>query len=89
MKDSDPPGGFITLDGQQIGPAPFTLTGLALTRLLVENPVCVPTAVIVGDDDAASGIDLCSRSCSTPNFNARRIVVPAKPCNAGWPWLNQ
>jgi len=61
----------------------FTLIGADLSRLNIEDPVCVPLAVIVGDDDGFSGVTVTS-----PSFRSRRIAIPG-PCNAGgdWPWI--
>jgi len=61
----------------------FTLIGADLSRLNIEDPVCVPLAVIVGDDDGFSGVTVTS-----PSFTSRRIAIPG-PCNAGgdWPWI--
>jgi hypothetical protein len=61
----------------------FTLIGADLSRLNIQDPVCVPLAVIVGDDDGFSGVTVTS-----PSFRSRRIAIPG-PCNAGgdWPWI--
>src|SRR5262245_22255564 len=34
----------------------LTLTGVNLERLIVEAPICLPTAIIIGDDDGFSGV---------------------------------
>ena len=63
-----------------------TLVGLVLSDLLFKTmPDCMPLAVIVGDDDGFSGIQLREKS-----LDARRFSV-AKPCSVGadWPWLGQ
>ena len=62
----------------------FTLTGLAVPRLLTENPICVPSAVIIGDDDAFSGAKLTS-----PTFRSRRLAVASRCDASGWPWLGR
>ena len=62
----------------------FTLVGLELSGLLMKSPDCQPMAVIVGDDDAFSGVNLERRIFS----NSRRFKV-ASSCNVGndWPWI--
>jgi hypothetical protein len=61
----------------------FTLTGVDLSGLIVADPICLPMAVIVGDDDGFSGVDLTS-----PRFSSPRVALP-RGCNAAgdWPWI--
>ena len=63
-----------------------TLTGVILSDLLLTTaPDCMPLAVIVGDDDAFSGVQLAEK-----NLDVRRIRV-ARSCSVGgdWPWLGR
>ena len=59
----------------------FTLIGVDLSQLVLENPVCRPLAVIVGDDDGFTGADLMTR----PAFSRHLAVPRACPVNT-WPW---
>ncbi len=61
----------------------FTLVDLVLTGLLFQDPICLPMAVIVGDDDGFSGADLTRRTFSSPHLRL------AGACSVGstWPWL--
>jgi hypothetical protein len=61
----------------------FKLRGLDLSRLLVEDPVCSPFAVIIGDDDGFSGVAITS-----PSFQSPRVAIPSD-CDIGdaWPWI--
>jgi len=60
----------------------FTLTGVDLSQLVLNNPVCQPLAVIVGDDDGFTGADLMTR----PAFS-RHVAVP-RACSVNtWPWI--
>jgi hypothetical protein len=60
----------------------FVMTGLELSRLVIEDPVCLGMAFIIGDDDFFSGVNLTRKS-----FTARRVKVDGE-CEAGeWPWL--
>jgi len=63
----------------------FTLKGLNVAQLNVQDPLCLPMAVIVGDDDGFSGVVLTS-----PSFRSKSFSVP-RDCNAGndWPWLGR
>ncbi|HYV56645.1 MAG TPA: hypothetical protein VE911_03830 [Candidatus Nitrosopolaris sp.] len=63
----------------------FTLKGLNVALLNVQDPLCLPMAVIVGDDDGFSGVVLTS-----PSFQSKTLSVP-RDCNAGgnWPWLGR
>jgi len=59
----------------------FSLIGLDLSQLVLQTPVCMPLAVIVGDDDGFTGALL-----ARPGFHAR-VTVP-RPCNVNaWPWI--
>jgi len=89
--------GIITFRMKQIaGPGPagasrgayavnFALKGLNVALLNVQDPLCLPMAVIVGDDDGFSGVQLTS-----PSFQSKTLSVP-RDCNAGndWPWLGR
>jgi hypothetical protein len=61
----------------------FVLGGADLSRLNIEDPVCVPLALIVGDDDGFTGVTIGSTS-----FVSHRISIPSS-CSAGndWPWI--
>ena len=64
----------------------FTLKGLNLALLNTEYPLCLPMAVIVGDDDGFSGVTLMR-----PNgFHSPNFTIP-RDCDAtgGWPWLGR
>jgi hypothetical protein len=62
----------------------FALSGVELSRLRREDPICVPIAVIIGDDDFFNGISLTS-----PSFTSKKVVVPSS-CEVStddWPWV--
>jgi len=63
----------------------LSLAGLDLSRLNLEDPICRPMAVIVGDDDGFGGVAITS-----PSWTSRRVEIP-NGCDVGnsWPWLNQ
>jgi len=60
----------------------LTLTGVDLSPLLVQAPVCFSTTIIVGDDDGFSGVWY-----TRANFKTRRLRIPAD-CSAPWPRLS-
>lgn len=61
----------------------FTIHGIDLSRLLIEYPVCSPLAVIVGDDDGFSGVEL-----DRPGIRSSRVRVLGACTDVGdWPWL--
>jgi hypothetical protein len=61
----------------------FTVNGIVLDGLETQDPVCLPLAVIVGDDDGFQGVNFTS-----PTFTSHRLRIAGK-CNAtgDWPWL--
>ena len=63
----------------------FTLKGLNVALLNVQDPLCLPMAVIVGDDDGFSGVTL-----TRPSFQSRHFSIPkdCDPTSGGWPWLS-
>jgi len=64
----------------------FRLMGVDFQRLNVEDPLCRPLAVIVGDDDGFVDV-----SVTSPSFSSRRVSLP-RTCidpSAGWPWLGR
>jgi hypothetical protein len=63
----------------------FRVRGLDVTPLSGDVDACLAAAVIIGDDDAFSGIKLRERG-----LDAKTFVVPL-PCdpNGSWPWLGQ
>lgn len=60
----------------------FSLRNVDLSRMRISDPVCVPMALIIGDDDGFSGVDL------TSNGFSRRLTVRGR-CDVGdsWPWV--
>ena len=60
----------------------FTLIGVDLSQLVLQNPVCRPLAVIVGDDDGFTGVDLMTR----PAFS-RHLAIPRACTENTWPWI--
>jgi len=64
----------------------FTVVGVDFQRLNVEDPLCRPLAVIVGDDDGFVDV-----SVTSPSFTSRRVSLP-RICidpSASWPWLGR
>jgi len=61
----------------------FTVTGLDLSQLVLQNPLCLPLAVIVGDDDGFRGIYLTRRG----HFNSSRVAIPHSCVPPTWPWI--
>jgi hypothetical protein len=60
----------------------FTLVGVDLSRLIFElEGVCVSTAVIVGDDDGFTGINVTRK-----NTRTRRVLIPDECEPQEWPW---
>ena len=61
----------------------FVLSGVDLSRLVTQDPACLPMAVIVGDDDGFSGAYL-----TRPSFHSHHVSLPGG-CDVGndWPWL--
>ena len=61
----------------------FVLTGVDMSQLNSEDPVCQPFAFIIGDDDGFTGLNLTS-----PTFFSPRVTVPQDPCTPNsWPWV--
>lgn len=62
----------------------FQVVGVELSRLTLEYPFCHPLAIIVGDDDGFSGIELDRPG----GFKGKRVRVTGFCTDlAEWPWL--
>jgi hypothetical protein len=60
----------------------FTIRNIQLYQLNTEDPVCLPMAFIVGDDDGFTGVNFTS-----PTFDSKKVILPSKSCSPdGWPW---
>jgi hypothetical protein len=63
----------------------FTLADVQIFQLTEQTPVCMPMAVIIGDDDGFSGVDFDRPGF--PQRATRRLSVLRDPCAADtWPW---
>lgn len=62
-----------------------TLANIELSRLLLQDPSCVPIAIIVGDDDGFSGIQIRRAG----RAGKRLIVTGACTPADNWTWLEQ
>ena len=62
----------------------FSLVAIDLSALVLESPVCTPMAIIIGDDDGFSGVQL-----ARPGLVGTKIRVQSA-CNDvnNWPWLS-
>jgi hypothetical protein len=62
----------------------FSLVAIDLSTLVNESPICTPTAIIIGDDDGFSGVQL-----ARPGLVGTKIRVQSS-CNDvnNWPWLS-
>jgi hypothetical protein len=65
----------------------FSVAGVDLSALFFNDPICVPVAVIVGDDDGFAVADVASPGFRFPNFFSHRVAVRSGNCKADWPWL--
>jgi len=63
----------------------LVLFNVSLGRLLFDYPQCVPMAVIVGDDDGFTGVDLDRKSFTSRRLMVRGGCVP----DEDWVWLEQ
>lgn len=63
----------------------LSMVGLDLSRLNLEDPICRPMAVIIGDDDGFGGVSITS-----PSWTSKKVAIPSG-CDVGnsWPWINQ
>jgi hypothetical protein len=62
----------------------FSLVKIDLSTLLTESPVCTPMAIIIGDDDGFSGVQLTRPGLVGPKI---RIQSSCNDVN-NWPWLS-
>jgi len=61
----------------------FTLQGVELSSLFIDNPVCKPFALIIGDDDFFSGVLLTQKPIAS-----KHVRIPSDcDVTGGWPWL--
>jgi hypothetical protein len=63
----------------------FSLTGIDLSGLLLEYPLCKSLAVIVGDDDGFEGVDLTRPGPKQFCCTKVSVLGACEPDN--WPWL--
>ena len=64
----------------------FKVMGVDFQRLNVEDPLCRPLAVIVGDDDGFVDVSVTSPSFTSPRVSLPRTCIDP---SAGWPWLGR
>src|SRR5439155_633686 len=60
----------------------FKVEGVDLERLNIEDPLCSPLAVIVGDDDG-----FVSVAVTSPSFVSRRVSLPRICIDPSASWL--
>jgi hypothetical protein len=62
----------------------FSLVAIDFSSLVLESPVCTPTAIIIGDDDGFSGVLL-----TRPGLVGTTIRVQSACSDVNnWPWLS-
>jgi hypothetical protein len=62
----------------------FSLVNIDLSFMVDQYPLCTPMAIIVGDDDGFSGIELDRPG----GFTRSRVRVDGACINvADWPWI--
>lgn len=63
----------------------LSLNGVELSRLALQDPACVPTAIVVGDDDAFAGLSFTRRSFRARRLRVRETCQPTED----WTWLER
>jgi len=67
----------------------FHIDGAEFSRLGLEDGFCVPTAVLIGDDDGFNGCTF-TRPGFLKSVRSPRIRIPGKSCiPAEWTWLGR
>jgi hypothetical protein len=72
-------------DGTMRYAVTLSVVGADLSKLVTSSPTCVPLAVIVGDDDGFSGVDIERPRILTGGSRLR--VLGACTDVGDWPWL--
>jgi hypothetical protein len=72
-------------DGTMRYAVTLSVAGADLSALVTSSPTCVPLAVIVGDDDGFSGVDIERPRILTGGSRLR--VLGACTDVGDWPWL--
>lgn len=72
-------------DGSMRYAVALSVAGADLSKLVTNSPSCVPLAVIVGDDDGFSGVDIERPRILTGGGRLR--VLGACSDVGDWPWL--
>jgi len=72
-------------DGTRRYATALSVVGADLSKLVTSSPTCVPLAIIVGDDDGFSGVDI-ERPRILTGGSRLRVLGPCSDVG-DWPWL--
>jgi hypothetical protein len=61
----------------------FAINGIDLSPLTGDVSICVPAAVIIGDDDGFIGLQFVRRNLHTPRYRLRATCDVSND----WPWI--
>jgi len=64
----------------------FKVIGMSLSQLTIVSPMCESLAVIVGDDDAFSGVTLARKTNLFGEFVGKRVKLQGACTPEDWPW---
>lgn len=64
----------------------FKVVGMSLSQLTIVSPSCESLAVIVGDDDAFSGVTLARKTNLFGEFIGKRVKLQGACEPEDWPW---
>jgi len=64
----------------------FKIIGISLSQLTIVSPACESLAVIIGDDDAFSGVTLARKTNVFGEFVGKRVKLQGACVPEDWPW---